>query len=88
MTGACLCGAVRYRIEGAALTARQCWCRDCQHLAAGGPTNNLFVRSEQLRWEGEVRWYESAADSGNVLAAASAPPAARPCSPNRTRGGT
>ena len=66
--GGCLCRAVRFRVAGEPITARQCWCRDCQYLAAGGATHNLFLRREQLTWEGEVRWFESPADSGATLA--------------------
>lgn len=34
--GGCLCGAVRYRIEGDPLSAGYCYCRMCQR-AAGAP---------------------------------------------------
>lgn len=34
--GGCLCGAVRYRIEGEPLSAGYCYCRMCQR-AAGAP---------------------------------------------------
>lgn len=66
--GRCLCGAVTFTIEGAPITGRQCWCRDCQYLSSGGPTQTVFLATEQLRWKGEVRWYESPADSGPTLA--------------------
>ena len=35
--GGCLCGAIRYRVRGAALSTSLCHCRSCR-LAAGGPT--------------------------------------------------
>jgi hypothetical protein len=35
--GGCLCGAIRYRVSGAALSKTLCHCRSCR-LACGGPT--------------------------------------------------
>jgi hypothetical protein len=34
--GGCLCGAIRYRVEGESLSAGYCYCRMCQR-AAGAP---------------------------------------------------
>jgi hypothetical protein len=39
--GGCLCGAVRYLLEGAALSAGACHCRDCQYVSGGGPAHVL-----------------------------------------------
>ena len=52
ITGGCRCGAVRYRIEGERLTARHCWCRDCQYIGAGSGTVNVFFPSEAVNVEG------------------------------------
>jgi hypothetical protein len=41
-TGGCLCGHIRYRVTASPLTARVCWCRDCQRIAANGTVNALF----------------------------------------------
>lgn len=35
--GGCLCGAIRYRVRGAAVSTTLCHCRNCR-LACGGPT--------------------------------------------------
>ena len=67
LAGKCLCGAVRFTTEAAPLTVRSCWCRQCQSIATGGPTNNVFFRSEDVSIEGEVRWFDSVADSGAML---------------------
>ena len=59
ITGGCRCGAVRYRIEGERLTARHCWCRDCQYIGAGSGTVNVFFPSEAVKVEGALsRLYE------------------------------
>lgn len=65
--GGCLCGSVRYEIDGGPITARVCWCRLCQYLAAGNGTVNVVFPSESLRVRGETRDYQSVADSGNVM---------------------
>ena len=52
ITGGCRCGAVRYKIEGERLTARHCWCRDCQYIGAGSGTVNVFFPSEAVNVEG------------------------------------
>jgi hypothetical protein len=43
--GGCYCGALRYHISGEALTKGMCFCRECQHVASGGP-NVLVVVPE------------------------------------------
>ncbi|MBB6122450.1 GFA family protein [Sphingobium subterraneum] len=66
-TGRCACDAVTIRISGAARAVRQCWCRHCQQLAAGGPTHNVFFKAEDVTFDGEVVWNSHSADSGNTL---------------------
>jgi len=63
----CLCGGVRLRIDAEPLTARMCWCRLCQYLGAGSATVNVGFPAEAVTTTGEVRWFESIADSGNRM---------------------
>lgn len=63
----CLCGAVRVTIDAEPVRARACWCRLCQYLAAGNATVNVMFPAEAVAVEGEVRWFESIADSGNRM---------------------
>jgi len=67
VTGGCLCKAVRYRIEAAPITTRICWCRLCQYISAGGGTVNVCFPAQQVSVEGELRDYQSTADSGNEM---------------------
>ena len=60
----CLCGAVRITIDAEPMLARACWCRLCQYLAAGNATVNVVFPAEAVTVEGDVRWYESVAESG------------------------
>jgi hypothetical protein len=68
ITGGCMCGAVRYRVEAEApLFTRHCWCRDCQHIGAGGGTVNVFFPTETVKIEGALSDYVSQAASGNLM---------------------
>jgi hypothetical protein len=67
ITGGCLCGAVRYTIEAEPLTTRVCWCKLCQKIGAGGGTVNVAFPAEAVSVQGELRDYESVADSGNKM---------------------
>jgi hypothetical protein len=67
LTGGCLCGAVRYRIDAQPLGTRYCWCRVCQYLAAGNASVNVRVPVRALQVEGQATDYASVADSGNRM---------------------
>lgn len=67
ITGRCLCGAVRWQSSEPPLTARVCWCRDCQYLGAGSGTVNACFRTESFRIEGPTKDFISVADSGNRM---------------------
>jgi hypothetical protein len=66
-TGGCLCGAIRYEIEGEPLTSRVCWCRLCQYLSSGNASVNAMYRREQVRITGTPATTEAIADSGNHM---------------------
>ena len=65
VTGGCACGAVRFRLLQEPLTVRVCWCRECQYLAAGNGSVNLRIPRSAVALEGELRAWETTADSGN-----------------------
>jgi hypothetical protein len=65
-TGGCLCGAVRYRISAPPLTARVCWCRDCQRLASNGTVNAIFP-SASIDIAGTPAEYTRTADSSSQV---------------------
>jgi hypothetical protein len=66
-TGQCLCGAVKLTITAAPASVRQCWCRQCQTLAAGGPTNNAIFPSDAVQITGALASSRWEAASGNTL---------------------
>ncbi len=65
--GSCACGAVSVRIDGEPLAVRQCWCRQCQKLASGGPTHNAIFQAAGITWSGEAASNSRIAASGNAL---------------------
>lgn len=66
-TGRCACEAVTLEIEGDAYATRQCWCRQCQKIAAGGPTNNAIFKTAQVAITGTLAQSTWTAASGNTL---------------------
>ncbi|UZK66812.1 GFA family protein [Sphingomonas sp. M1-B02] len=66
-TGRCACGAVTATIDGEAQAVRQCWCRQCQQIAAGSPTNNAMFATGVITIEGELATRSYVAASGNTL---------------------
>ena len=67
ITGGCLCRRVRYVISAAPIAMRLCWCRDCQYFASGNATVNVVFPVDALRTEGELRDFQSVAQSGNRM---------------------
>jgi hypothetical protein len=67
ISGGCLCGAVRYESSAEPVTARLCWCRVCQYIAAGNAAVSVCFRTDGMTVSGETRDYQSIADSGNRM---------------------
>jgi hypothetical protein len=65
--GRCQCGAVVAQIRGEPVAVRQCWCRQCQQLAGGGPTHNAMFRTDDVTLSGELSTFAYVAASGNTL---------------------
>jgi hypothetical protein len=58
---------VTLTISGAAVATRQCWCRQCQRVAGGGPTHNALFRTADLSLSGALASHSYVAASGNAL---------------------
>lgn len=66
-TGRCGCGSVTATISGEPVGVRQCWCRQCQQIAAGGPTNNAMFLTADVEMAGALGQHSGPAASGNTL---------------------
>ncbi|MEE4450346.1 GFA family protein [Novosphingobium resinovorum] len=65
--GRCNCGAVTVEIAAEPAATRQCWCRQCQKTAGGGPTHNAMFPTEAVTITGTRGEFVYVAASGNTL---------------------
>lgn len=72
-TGRCACGRVTLAIAGEPIQTRQCWCRQCQRIATGGPTHNAIFAADDVVVTGELASNSYVAASGNSLATSFCP---------------
>ena len=59
--GSCLCGEVRYVVDGPGMTARHCHCQRCRRARGAAHASNWIVAREAFRWthgEASVRRYK------------------------------
>ena len=66
-TGGCLCGAVRYEIDGEALFMGFCHCRDCQKATGAGHAPGMSFRRRSVRISGETRTFAVIGSSGRPM---------------------
>lgn len=66
ITGGCLCGAVRYEVNGKAKWQGKCYCRDCQRESGGGHNTILGVSAADFTLtQGELSHGTVKGGSGN-----------------------
>jgi hypothetical protein len=58
---------VRYTLDAEPVATRLCWCRDCQYWALGNAAVNIVVPRAAVKVQGELRHWDSQADSGNHM---------------------
>jgi hypothetical protein len=64
--GGCMCGAVRYECAADPIFMGNCHCRDCQQSTGGAYTPAIGVPRGAVKITGDVRYFESKADSGSM----------------------
>ncbi|MEM1253405.1 MAG: GFA family protein [Cyanobacteria bacterium P01_H01_bin.21] len=65
--GRCLCGAVRFESTANPQLVGHCHCLDCRKLSGTGHCTNIMIPEDAFTITGEVKFYESFADSGNLV---------------------
>lgn len=67
-SGGCSCGAIRYECSAEPTGMLNCHCRQCQYASGGAFSCGFFVTRDTFRLlQGEPRYYELSADSGNKV---------------------
>ena len=67
-TGGCLCGALRYEIEGDPLFMGHCYCADCRKASGSGFIPFIGVAAGAIRFTGQPRTFISKAANGKDAA--------------------
>ncbi len=65
--GGCLCGAIRYVLNGPSLFECQCCCRDCQKATGAGHTTIIGIHQSQLALTGTPATYTNSGESGESV---------------------
>jgi hypothetical protein len=64
LEGGCLCGEIRYRLNGPSLFVSQCCCKDCQKATGTGHTTIVGIDKSQLELSGQPKTYTNSGESG------------------------
>ncbi len=68
ITGVCLCGAIRYRIDLPITELRQCHCNNCQKASGSVGTIAAPIPTSAFKLlQGTPKRYSAVADSGRTL---------------------
>lgn len=68
ITGGCVCGAVRYRLNAPPKSLYACHCTDCQKLSGGMASMSMPVMAADFEiMQGALAAFEKAADSGRAV---------------------
>jgi hypothetical protein len=67
ISGGCLCGRVRYTMEGDAQFAAVCHCRSCQRYTGSAFEPLMVFPNEAVKVQGDLKTYDDKADSGKFV---------------------
>ena len=67
-SGGCLCGEIKYEIDGEPALVGNCHCDDCRRLTGSAFATNVFFKDEDIKLvKGVPKTFEHIADSGNKM---------------------
>ncbi len=67
-TAQCLCGSIRFTLNGKPLMQGNCHCNDCRKATGASFATILFFKIENLNLEsGEPVQFQHTAESGNIM---------------------
>lgn len=64
--GSCQCGGVKYQLSEPPLMVIACHCKECQKLSTSAFSITAVVKSNSVKFEGEMVEWSRVADSGNT----------------------
>ncbi len=67
LKGGCLCGAVCYEAQADPIIVAHCHCTDCQKSSGTGHGTHVGLPEAAVKFSGEIKFYDSPADSGNTV---------------------
>ncbi|KAF2749860.1 hypothetical protein M011DRAFT_439231 [Sporormia fimetaria CBS 119925] len=67
-SGGCLCGNVRYTVEGDPVSKGLCHCTDCRKITGSAYSTNVIYHPDSFAvTKGTAKQYSFSADSGNTI---------------------
>ena len=63
--GSCQCGNITYQLLEPPLLVAACHCKECQKLSTSAFSITAVVKTEAVKFSGELKQWERLADSGN-----------------------
>ncbi len=66
-SGGCLCGSVRYQSSVDPQIVGHCHCVDCRKSSGTGHCTQIAIPKDGFEISGDVKFYDRAADSGNII---------------------
>ncbi|MDR3391602.1 MAG: GFA family protein [Sulfuriferula sp.] len=65
-SGQCLCGEISYSVDIEPVFTGNCHCKDCQRSSGSAFIPAMIFPEKDVVISGEVKYFESRADSGNM----------------------
>lgn len=67
LRGGCLCGGVRYEVEGEPVVVAHCHCTDCQRLSGAGHATGAMFPVSAVRVHGTLSEFQLASSTESIV---------------------